>query len=130
MNIQNSLLWTRSYCPDCSCCLSQFGPGRGDNTIYDCVTANLTLREVVLSAISSSFPRLQDDECARGAAPHFSTTLAFRHLRDIHPGVSPRSLSWFIVALTDKRAVRLSVRGVIMAVGLAADGIAVIVCLQ
>lgn len=127
INIQNNLLWTSSYRPDCSCCLSQFGPGRGDSTIYDCVTAKLTFQEVILSVISSSSPRLQDHECACGAAPHFTTTLASRHLRDIRPGVSPRSLSWFIVALTDKRAVRLSVRGVIMAVGLAADGIAVIV---
>lgn len=72
----------------------------------------------------------QITECACGTAPHFTATLPFRHLWDIHPGVPLRPLSWFIVVLTDKRAVRLSVRGVIMTVGLAADGIAVIVCLQ
>lgn len=109
--------------------LHSLAPGKRDDTIYDCVPADLTFQEVVVSVISCSFPRLQGHECARGAAPHFTTTLAFRHLGDIRPGVSPRSLSRFTVAVTDRRAARLAVRGVIMAVGLAADGIAVIVCL-
>lgn len=83
-----------------------------------------------MSAISSSFPRLHGHECALGMAPRFTTTLAFRHLEDIDPGVLLQTLLQFIVALTDKREARLSLRGVIIAVGLPADGIAVFVCLQ
>lgn len=93
-------------------------------------TTKLTFQEVLMLPISFSFLRLQGHECARGMAPHFTTTLVFHHLRDIHAGVSLQSLSRFNVALTDKRADRLCVRGVITAVGLGADGIVVIVCVQ
>lgn len=90
-------------------------------------------QEVIESAASSGLPRLQGREWARGMAPHFTTTLAFRHLWDIRPGVSLRSLSRFIVAVTDRGAVAPLVKGSNYDRGfgsLAADGVTVIVCLQ
>lgn len=130
IDIQNSPLWMTYYFPDFSCCLSRSPWEKEDNTIYDCVTANLTFQEVILSVVSFCLHRLQGHECARGMAPHFTTTLPFRHLLDSQPGVLFKSLSRFIVAVSDKKAVWLASRCIIMTAGLAVYGIAVIVSLQ
>lgn len=89
-----------------------------------CVAANLTIKEVIVSATSSSFPKLQ---CLR--ASELVAHLTFRHLGDIRPGVSPHS-----VTLTVYCGSKWQVGGAAPVLGcnydagvLAADGTAVVI---